>query len=123
MSGLRPASLVPTMVMTLLRASLRLFTASSTTAIEFENIPTAALKAAKRMLAMMPMTLVRMITWLRSACCPSTVLFLHIFSAAYGRKASQNGKKSGAVSSPRRGEETAQCFSGLNWGEAAREIL
>jgi len=41
-------------VRTELRASVRLFTASSTIATEFESNPTAALKPASRMFAPMP---------------------------------------------------------------------
>ena len=54
-------SFVPMMVMTLERASLRLFTASITTATLLAMMPTTALNAANKTLAMIPMTLVRMI--------------------------------------------------------------
>ena len=57
----RSESFVPTMVMTLDSASLRLFTASMMMAMLLARMPTKALKAAKRTLATMPMTLVRII--------------------------------------------------------------
>ena len=57
----RSESFVPMMVMTLDSASLRLLTASITMATLLARMPTAALKAAKRTLAIMPMILVRTI--------------------------------------------------------------
>ena len=62
LSGSLPASFVPTMVMIEDRASERLLTASSVTAIELERMPIAALKAARNTFVMIPMTLVRMMT-------------------------------------------------------------
>ena len=44
------------------RASLRLLTASNMIAIDPDNTPTTALKAARRTFAAIPMMLVRMIT-------------------------------------------------------------
>ena len=61
---------MPTMVMMLERASLRLLTASMTTATEFATMPTAALNAASKTLAAMPMRLVRMICFERSMLLP-----------------------------------------------------
>ena len=61
LSGLRLASLAPTMVMTEDRASDRLFTASSVTAMECDRMPMTALKAASRIFAPMPTKLVRTI--------------------------------------------------------------
>ena len=55
-----PASFVPTMVITEESASLRLFTESRIIAIELVIIPTKALKADKKMLAAIPIILVRM---------------------------------------------------------------
>ena len=66
-SGFLPASHVPKIVTTEESASLRLFTASNITAMEFESRPTAALKPAKNRFAKMPITLVRTITLPRSA--------------------------------------------------------
>lgn len=60
-SGARPASLVPTIVMTDESASERLFTASSVMAMECERVPTTALKPASRTLATIPVTLARTI--------------------------------------------------------------
>ena len=51
------ASLVPTMVITEERASLRLLTASRITAVEFAAKPTIALKTTSTMLAAMPIRL------------------------------------------------------------------
>ena len=64
-SGALPESFVPMMVMTDDIASLRLLTASSVTAIEFATMPTAALNAARKTLATIPITLVRMIIFSR----------------------------------------------------------
>ena len=61
LSAGRCESFVPMMVMTLERASLRLFTASITMATLLAMMPTTALNAASSTLATMPMTLVRMI--------------------------------------------------------------
>ena len=65
----RCESLVPTMVMTLESASLRLFTASITMATELAKMPTPALKAANNTLAMMPTQLVLIICEERSIVC------------------------------------------------------
>ena len=62
----RCESFVPTMVMTLDSASLRLLTASITMATLLAKMPTPALKAAKSTLAAMPIQLVRIICVLRS---------------------------------------------------------
>ena len=62
----RSESLVPTMVMMLDRASLRLFTASITMATLLANKPTAALKAASSTLVTMPTQLVLIICALLS---------------------------------------------------------
>ena len=61
LSAGRWESLVPTMVMTLDSASLRLLTASITMATLLARIPTAALKPANSTLAIMPIQLVRII--------------------------------------------------------------
>ena len=61
MSGALPASFVPTIVIIDDNASLKLFTASRTIAIEFEIIPITALKLAKKILASMPIILVLII--------------------------------------------------------------
>ena len=65
LSGALAASRVPMMVMTEDKASLRLFTASMTMATEWVKSPTAALNPARRRLARMPMTLVRMMVFSR----------------------------------------------------------
>ena len=79
LSGALPASFVPMIVMRDDSASLRLLTASITTAIEWEAMPTNALKAARNTLAMMPMTLVRMMML------SLFILFSYSFSAAVSR--------------------------------------
>ena len=60
LSGALPASFVPMMVMRDDSASLRLLTASITTATEWDAMPTKALNAARNTLAIMPVILVRM---------------------------------------------------------------
>ena len=67
LSGERPASLVPTMVMIEERASDRLLTASRMTAMEWDSRPTTALKADRNTLARIPITLVRMMILSRCA--------------------------------------------------------
>ena len=62
----RCESFVPTIVMTLESASLRLFTASIMIATELARMPTVALKPANNTLAAIPIQLVRMICELRS---------------------------------------------------------
>jgi hypothetical protein len=57
---------VPTIVITDESASLRLFTASMIIAIELANNPTTALNEARKMLATIPITLVRTIILLLS---------------------------------------------------------
>ena len=61
LSAGRCESFVPTMVMTLDSASLRLLTASITMATLLARMPTAALKPANNTLAIIPIQLVRMI--------------------------------------------------------------
>ena len=58
----RSESFVPMIVMTLDSASLRLLTASITMATLLARMPTAALKAARSTLAIIPMILVRIIS-------------------------------------------------------------
>ena len=53
-----PASFVPTIVIIDDKTSDKLFTASKITAIELDNIPIVALKAAKKILVMIPIALV-----------------------------------------------------------------
>ena len=66
LSAGRCESLVPTMVMTLDSASLKLFTASITMATELASRPTTALNAASNTLAIMPIQLVLIICEERS---------------------------------------------------------
>ena len=63
MSGNLFESFAPTIVMTEDRASERLFTASSVTAIEFVAKPTNALNADSTIFAAMPMMLVLTMTF------------------------------------------------------------
>ena len=60
LSGALPASFVPMIVMRDDSASLRLLTASITTAMEWDAAPTKALNPARNTLAMMPVMLVLM---------------------------------------------------------------
>ena len=62
LSAGRWESFVPTMVMTLDSASLRLLTASITMATLLARMPTAALNPANNTLAIIPIQLVRMIS-------------------------------------------------------------
>ena len=82
MSGSFPASFVPMIVMIEESASDRLLTASRTTAIELDAMPTAALKAASRTLASMPMMLVLMMTvsLLSSGVCAPDCFLLIFYS-------------------------------------------
>ena len=74
LSGGRPASFAPTIVRTLDRASLRLFTASDTTATEWAAVPTAAFTAASSTFVKIPMTLVLMMIRSRSDPVPFSML-------------------------------------------------
>ena len=80
LSGCFPASFVPTMVITEEAASEKLFTASSTIAMEWVSSPTTALKAARRTLARIPITLVRMMIRSRPDA-PSALLSLYSSSS------------------------------------------
>ena len=66
LSASLPASFVPTMVMTELPASDKLFTASTSIAMEFDFIPINTLNIARTALPMMPKILVLIILFSRS---------------------------------------------------------
>ena len=78
LSAGRCESFVPTMVMTLESASLRLFTASITMATELAKTPTPALNAANNTLAMMPIQLVLIICEDRSIFFLFSLVFLTV---------------------------------------------
>ena len=66
LSGSFPASFVPTIVIKELATSDKLFTASSTIAIEFDKSPIVVLKITRKIFATIPIILVRTIIFSRN---------------------------------------------------------
>ena len=91
LSGALPANFVPIMVITELRASDKLLTASTNIAIEFALIPIITLNRASRLLPTIPSMLVFIILFSRSFCnlssfLKSSTLFFALQSQLYNNK-------------------------------------